>query len=173
MANKTVKNLTVAAMIAALYTALTLIVAPISYGPLQFRISEALTVLPAVCPPAVLGLTLGCFISNVIGFIMGANPIGLVDAVLGSVATLLAAILTAYIGKKCRGLSLYLLAPLPPVILNGLIIGAELAFLVMGGFTPLNMLLSFCYVAFGELVVCYVGGVTLLKGGKKFFNKYL
>ena len=173
MATKTVKNITVAAMIAALYTALTLIVAPISYGPLQFRISEALTVLPAVCPPAIIGLTLGCAISNIIGFVMGANPLGLVDAALGSVATLLAALVTAYIGKKCKGISLYLLAPLPPVIFNGLIVGAELAFLVMGGFTPLNMLLSFCYVAFGELVVCYIGGNTLLKGGKKFFDKYL
>ena len=56
MANRTIKNITIAAMIAALYTALTLIVAPISYGPVQFRISEALTVLPAVCPT-------GCFSS--------------------------------------------------------------------------------------------------------------
>lgn len=172
MANKTVKNLTIAAMIAALYTALTLAVAPISYGQIQFRISEALTVLPAVCPSAVLGLTLGCFLSNIIGLVLG-NPLGPIDAILGSIATLLAGVCTAYIGKKCKGLSLYLLAPLPPVILNGLIIGAELAFLVMGGFTPLNMALSFCYVALGEFVVCYIGGVTLLKGGKKFFDKYL
>ena len=66
MQNKALKNLTAAALIAALYTALTLIVAPLSFGPVQIRLSEALTVLPAVCPPAVWGLSLGCFLSNLL-----------------------------------------------------------------------------------------------------------
>ena len=62
-----------ASMIAAIYTALTLALSPVSYGPVQFRISEALCILPYFTPAAVPGLFLGCLISNGIGAAMGTT----------------------------------------------------------------------------------------------------
>ncbi|MBQ8869289.1 MAG: QueT transporter family protein [Oscillospiraceae bacterium] len=170
MKNITVKKLTMGAIIAALYTALTLIVAPISFGPVQLRLSEAMTVLPAICPPATVGLTLGCFISNIFGFILGANPLGLIDALVGTTATFLAALMTAYIGKKCRGAALYLLAPLPPVLLNALFVGAELCIVVIGDTSVPTLLATCLYVGLGEAIACYLGGSALLKGSYKYFT---
>ncbi|MBQ7800605.1 MAG: QueT transporter family protein [Oscillospiraceae bacterium] len=170
MQKKVVKNLTMGAIIAALYTALTLIVAPISFGPLQLRLSEALTVLPAICPPATVGLTLGCFISNIFGFILGANPLGLIDALVGTAATFLAAVLTAQIGKRCRGAALYVLAPLPPVIFNAVFVGVELCVLVIGDTSVPTLLATCLYVGLGEAIACYLGGSALLKGSYKYFT---
>ena len=173
MKKNLVRNMCIAACIAALYTALTLIAAPLCFGPVQIRISEALTILPAVCPPAVWGLTLGCAISNVLGFIMGANPLGMIDALVGTSATLIAALLSAYIGKKLNGKWLYLLAPLPPVILNAVFVGAEIMFIVSGRIELLVFLASALYVALGQAIACYLGGGLLLKGGKRYIEKYL
>lgn len=173
MKKNLVRNMCIAACIAALYTALTLIAAPLCFGPVQIRISEALTTLPAVCPPAVWGLALGCCISNILGFVMGANPLGMIDALVGTSATLIAALLSAYIGKKCRGKALYLLAPLPPVILNAVFVGAEIMFIVAGKIEIIVFLVSALYVGIGQAIACYLGGVLLLKGGKKYIEKYL
>ena len=82
-------------MIAAIYTALSLALAPFSYGNIQVRIAEALTLLPLIYQPAIWGVTLGCFLTNLIGAIMGFNPTGMIDAVIGTAATLLAALCTA------------------------------------------------------------------------------
>ena len=76
------------ALIAALYTGLTFVLAPISFGPVQFRVSEALTLLPFCLPEAVPGLFIGCLISNMLG------GFGIIDIVLGSAATLAAAWIT-------------------------------------------------------------------------------
>ena len=105
------KYLVKAAVIAAVYIALTLLLMPISYGFMQIRIAEALTVLPAITHAAIPGLFIGCLVSNILG------PYGLVDMVFGSIATLLAAFATYKLRKRT------LLVPLPPVIANGLIIG--------------------------------------------------
>jgi len=170
MKKNAVKNLTLGAIIAALYTALTLMVAPLSFGPVQLRLSEALTVLPAICPPATVGLTLGCLISNLLGFALGANPLGVIDALVGTAATFLAAITTAYIGKKFKGRALYALAPLPPVVFNAVFVGLELCIVVLGD-TSLPTLIATCaYVGIGEAIACYLGGGALLKGSYKYFN---
>ena len=92
--NRSVRSLCLAAMIAALYLALTLLFQPISFGAVQFRISEAMTLLPAIFPEATIGLTLGCFLSN---FLAGAN---VYDVVFGTLATLLAALISWRVGKK-------------------------------------------------------------------------
>ena len=170
MRKNAVKKLTLGAIIAALYTALTLIVAPLSFGPIQLRLSEALTVLPAICPIATAGLTLGCLISNVLGFALGANPLGLVDAAVGTAATFLAAVSTAYIGKRCKGKALYLLAPLPPVIFNAVFVGLELCVLVLGDTSLPTLVATSAYVGIGEAIACYLGGGALLKGSYKYFT---
>lgn len=102
MRNATLK-LVRTAVIAALYAALTLAVAPIAYGAVQFRISEALTILPLFCPEAIVGLTIGCFLANI--------PSGLWDMFLGALATLVAATLTRVSRKWYFGI-------IPPVVVN-------------------------------------------------------
>lgn len=92
----TTGRITQGAAIAALYVALTMIVAPIAFGPVQFRISEALCVLPYFLPSAVPGVTIGCFLANLL---CGAAPL---DVVFGSLATLIGAVGSYYLGKKSK-----------------------------------------------------------------------
>ena len=105
-------SLTRGAIIAALYAALTLLLAPISYGEVQFRLAEALTVLPVVLPEAVPALAVGCLLAN----ILGGCPV--YDIVFGTLATLLAALCTRALRGRVR------LALLMPVLFNGVIVGA-------------------------------------------------
>ncbi len=93
----TTGRITQGAAIAAVYVALTMIVAPIAFGPVQFRISEALCVLPYFLPSAVPGVTVGCFLANLL---CGAAPL---DVVFGSIATLIGALGSYYLGKKING----------------------------------------------------------------------
>ena len=159
------------ALIGALYTALTLAVAPLSFGTVQFRISEALTLLPLFSPVGIWGVTFGCFFSNLLGFLLGTNPIGIVDAFVGSTATLFAAMLTHLIGRcafsgieKRNRLVRSLLAPIPVIVLNGLLVGLELA-VIFGGEPgeSFGFIFAFqaCSVALGETVILYTLGMML------------
>ncbi|SDX04089.1 Uncharacterized membrane protein [Marininema mesophilum] len=141
-----IRHLTGIALIAAIYAALTLAVAPFSYSLVQFRISECLTVLPWFTPLAIPGLFLGALIANLF------SPVGFYDMIFGSLATFLAAWLTAKMPRPW-------LAPLPPVLVNALIIGILLGTVSgLGVVIPAAML----YVGAGQLVVCYGLGLPLL-----------
>lgn len=107
----TTSRITQGAAIAAVYVALTMIVAPIAFGPVQFRISEALCVLPYFLPSAVPGVTVGCFLANLL---CGAAPL---DVVFGSIATLIGAVGSYYLGKKNKWL-----VCLPPILSNTIIV---------------------------------------------------
>lgn len=146
----TTRSLAAAGIVAALYTALTLIFAPISFAQIQFRISEALTLLPVISPASVPGLYIGCLIAN---FITG-QPWQ--DVIFGSLATLLAAILTRRFRENIW------LAALMPVLINALVIGAML-WLVYG----LHPYISFLTVGAGQAAVCYLLGVPMVKLLKK------
>ena len=128
-----------------MYAALTILLAPISYGPVQCRVSEALTLLPFYLPEAVPGLFIGCIFANFIG------GYGLPDIVFGSLATLIAAFLTL----KSKNI---FIAALWPVLSNMIIIGTMLHYLIEA---PLVM--TCIYVALGEAVSCYIVGVPLMK----------
>ena len=99
MQNRTLRQLTAAGVIAAAYAALSLVLATITFGPVQCRVSEALTLLPVLSPAAVWGVTLGCAITNGVGAATGANFLGLIDLLVGTAATLLAAITSRLLGK--------------------------------------------------------------------------
>ena len=101
MERKRINQMVQIALIGALYTVLTLVVAPISFSTVQFRISEALTLLPLFSPVGIWGVAFGCFFSNLLGFLLGMNPIGLIDALVGTTATLLAGLIAHWIGKRC------------------------------------------------------------------------
>ena len=131
-------------MIAAIYVVLNIIFSPISYGPIQVRIAEALVVLPFIDPSAIIGLFLGCILANVIG------PLGMVDIIGGSLCTLVAAYLT-YKVKNPK------LAPLPPVLINafGVSIYLHLIF-------DLPYWITVLYIGIGEVIACYILGYPLL-----------
>ena len=150
-------------LIAALYTVATLLLAPLSFGPLQFRASEALTVLPIFTFSAVPGLTLGCIIANAVGVATGANIAGWLDVLLGSLATLMAAVCTRMLRHiEVKGIAL--LALLPPVVFNALIVGAELSLFIPEGDPYWFCLLT---VGAGELGVVLVLGIPLILALKK------
>jgi Predicted membrane protein len=152
------RSLCISAVIAALYTALTLIFAPISFGNIQCRISEAMTLLPLLLPEAIPGLFIGCLISNIFGGAM------MIDIILGSLTTLAAAILTWHLRKTLW------MAALPPVALNGVIVGA----IVHYCYAPaVPLLLCIAEVALGEAVAVYVLGTALVLALKKIDLKKL
>lgn len=160
MTNKNrVRRLTEAALIAAMYAALTLAIAPLAYGDVQFRVSEVLTILPVFTPAAIPGLTVGCLIANLLGLVTGMNPAGTLDMVFGTLATLLAALAT-YALRNVRIKGFPVLAALPAVITNAVIVGAELAIFFFGFTWPVygGCALS---VAVGEVVTATVGGLLL------------
>lgn len=139
------RNLALGGMVAALYAALTVLLAPLSYGPVQLRFSEGLTLLPYFLPEAVPGLAAGCLIANLFG------GYGAVDVVVGTGATLLAAVLT-------RRMPRLWMAALPPVLVNMLLIGGMLHVLVG---TPLAA--TCLYVGLGEAGACFLIGLPLMR----------
>lgn len=155
MNNLKLKHIILTALIGALYLAITISFAPISYGQIQFRISEILTVLPLFSATAIPGLTLGCLISNLYGVSVGETVMP--DVIFGTIATLIAAITTYMIGRaKEKNIKMFF-GPMPAVIANAIIVGIEIT-LFFEGTLFLNML----FVGLGELVVCYGLGVPLI-----------
>lgn len=154
MKNKNVLFMSQAAMIAAVYVVLTMVFAPFSFGEVQIRISEALTILPLFTPAAVPGLFIGCFLGNFLG---GAI---LPDVIFGSIATLIGAVLTYQLRNKN-----HFLAPLPPILSNTIIVPFVLRF-AYGVTLPIPLMMF--TVGIGEILSCGVLGMVL------FFalNKY-
>ena len=147
------RELTLAAVVAAIYVVLGYFgnTFNLTFGVIQCRFSEALTVLPFLNPVTGWGLFVGCIVTNLL------SPYGPLDMIFGSLATLLAAVLTARCSKKW-------LAPLPPVLLNAVIIGGVTAFQEVG-FTAAFMT-AFTYHALtigaGQVLACYGLGMLLL-----------
>lgn len=148
------RKLAVNGVLAAAYAALNLAATALNlaYGPVQFRFSEALTVLPWLFPGTWPGLTLGCLLANLL------SPYGPLDVILGTLATGLAAWLTQKMPRRW-------LAPVPPVVCNGLLIGGMLTWYEIGfsaGFWPL-FVFNALWVGLGEATVCFLLGGLLLR----------
>ena len=157
------------ALIASLYTAVSLVLAPIAFGAVQARVSEAFTLLPVLVPDAVVGVTLGCFLTNLVGVFTGANVLGALDIVFGTAATLTAALCTRRLARvRLRGLPVA--AAVPPVLINAVVVGAELAWAFgprppSGVFLPAaaGFLLQAGGVALGQLFSCFALGLPLVR----------
>lgn len=148
MKNKKVLFIAQAAMIAAIYVVLTLIFAPFSYGNIQVRVSEALTILPFFTPAAIPGLFVGCLLSNIIGGSI------ILDVVFGSLATLVAAVMSYRLRNNK-----YLVA-LPPIIVNALVV----PFVLFYGYqVNLPIPLMMLTVGIGQVISCGFMGTILLK----------
>ena len=151
MSKFTTRDLTFAAILAAVYAALTVALPIPQYAGIQCRLSEALTVLPFFFPAAAPGLVVGCFIANLF------SPYSL-DMVFGTAATLLACLLTQRMPSRW-------LAPLPPVLCNAVIVGAEAAWYQTGftaAFWPAYAFNAFT-VGVGELLACYILGTLIIR----------
>ena len=150
----TVRDITFAALVGALYVTMCYFgnIFGLTFGIFQFRFAEALTVLPFLCPTAAWGLFAGCVLANLL------SPYGLPDLIFGSLATLTAGLLTARCGNRW-------LAPLSPVICNGLVVGALLAWSETGFTAAFPGAFAFNALSVGgaELLVCYILGMPLLE----------
>ncbi len=162
-----VKKIALVSLIAALYTGVSILLAPVSFGNIQVRIAEALTLLPILTPLGIYGVTLGCFLTNLIGTLMGTNIIGVFDIFFGTFTTLIAAILTSKLAKY-KYKDLPILACLPPILLNGLIIGLELTFVFTGSFNFGFFLLMFMEISLGEFVAVVIIGLPIINKLKNF-----
>ena len=153
------RGLAIGGMVAAIYVVLTLIFQPISFGAIQFRIAEVMTLMPIMTPYAVPGLFVGCLLANWLG-----GGIWF-DVVLGSIATLLAALCTRKFRARPAAAAIF------PTIFNGLIVGPVVYFAyVRAPGDPVSiptLLFNMLTVAFGELVVCYALGLPMIYGLKK------
>lgn len=156
-------------LIAAAYVILTYLsaVLNLAYGSIQFRISEALTVLSLITPAAIPGLTIGCLIGNLF------SPYGIIDIIFGTTATLLASLISYILSRKfAKGVNV--IAASVPAIVNALIIGAEITFFVPQSSYLAVFLLSAFEVGIGEFLVCLLLGIPLYKLIKRYnFDKYL
>jgi len=154
------RKIAFAGVIAALYAALTIALSSIAYGPIQFRIAEALCILPFFFPFSVWGIFVGCIVANLI------SPYPL-DIVVGAVASLLAALCTMQIGKMGKKrIWVKALACLPPVVINAIFIGALIAYYMVSAGEAIAFLPAFItngiQVGFGQFVVLYAVGFPLM-----------
>ena len=141
-----------AGIIAALYFALSVALSAISFGPIQFRISEILVLLPLIFPEAIAGLTIGCFFTNFF-----FSPFGVFDMVLGTLATLIGAVGTYLLRRKP------LLSALPPIIANTLLV--PLIF-VLNDATSVYYISMFEILA-SQIITCLVLGLPFSFALKK------
>ncbi|MDY4166321.1 MAG: QueT transporter family protein [Fournierella sp.] len=151
------KRLVRAAMVAAIYVVLCLVLAPFSYGAVQVRLAEMLCLLPVFGAEYIVAVTLGCFLANLLGST-------LVDVVFGTAATLVACLVT-YAVRKMRVGGLAIPSAIPPIVSNAVIVGAlELTFF-LPGVTGTAALAAWnaLTVGIGEVISCGILGVALVK----------
>ena len=155
--NLSVRKLARCGMVAALYVVLCMALQPFSYGAVQVRVAEALCLLPVFGAEYIFGVVLGCFLANLLGSTI-------VDVIFGTLATLLACLVT-YKLRDIRVKGLAIPASLPPVVFNMLIVGAFEITFFFSDTAP--TLARACFnagaVAIGELISCTVLGVALVK----------
>lgn len=150
----TTRYITRSALIAAIYVVLTIMLPALSYGPVQFRLSEILTLLPIFMIEAIPGLAIGCFVANML------SAYGVYDMIFGTMATLIAAILTYLLRKKI------LLAGIPPVLINALII--PLIFIMSASeAAAAGYLFNVLTIFISQAIIIYALGIPLTLGIKR------
>ena len=155
--NLSVRKLARCGMVAALYVVLCMALQPFSYGAVQVRVAEALCLLPVFGAEYIFGVVLGCFLANLLGSTI-------VDVIFGTLATLLACLVT-YKLRNIRFKGLALAASLPPVVFNSVIIGIEIPVMFSDHSAPLWLacVTNGISVGIGELISCTVLGVLLVR----------
>ena len=157
--NLSIRKLVRCGVVAAIYVVLCMALQPLSYGAVQVRVAEALCLLPVFGAEYIAGVVLGCFLANLLGSTI-------VDVIFGTLATLLACLVT-YKLRNIRFKGLAVAASLPPVLFNAVIIGIEIAVMFPDPTSSAPIWLA-CItngisVGIGELISCTVLGVLLVK----------
>lgn len=152
---KTTRRIAYAAVIAAIYAVITVVIRPLSYGPVQLRFAEALCLLPCLMPEGILGLTIGCLIANLFSTV----PF---DFLIGTSITLVAAVLTYLLRKRPY------IAALPPIILNGFLLPISWVLFSVEGVTYWATCGS---ILISQAIVIYVIGLPLYYALRKPINK--
>ena len=148
-----IKKLVTTALVAAIYATLTLVLGAISYWPIQFRVAEIMVLLPFIKKDYIWGLTIGCFLANIIG------PYGVPDIIFGTTATFLSVYAVYMTSKMMDGKKYALLvSSIWPTVINAIIIG-----IMLNIFFGLPLMLSMAQVGFGQFVVITIIGVPLYK----------
>ena len=160
---KKTRSIVMTAIVAALYATLTLGLPLISYGPIQFRLSEVMTLLPLFSRKYIVGLTLGCFLANLLG------PYGVPDIIFGTLATFISVYLVYITGKYIKDKKGYIyIASLWPVIVNAIIVAVQL-----NVFFGMPLFITMLEVGFGQFMVITIIGVPLFKAVNNKYGKYL
>lgn len=171
------KQLVQIAVIAAIYAALTAVFMSVSFTALQLRVSEIMVFLAYFNPISIAGLTLGCFIANLL-----MSPTPFLDCVFGTLATLLSVGAISLTSKVFKGSKVgMVVASIWPVLFNGIIVGAMLCF---AGIVPMEegskvatLMMTMGSVGFGEMVVVMLMGIPvtyiLMSRYKKVITNYL
>ena len=155
MRNSKANKIALAAVVAAIYFVLCFFgnIFQLTFGPVQIRLGEALTVLPFLFPATAPGLALGCLLTNIL------SPYGPIDMVVGTLATAIAAFLTMKMPR-------WYLAALPPIVMNALLLPPMWAWAetgaINGAFWAAYGFNMWTFVV-GEAVACYVLGTVLLR----------
>lgn len=162
--SKNTKKVTRIGVVAALYATITITLGFISYGQIQFRVAEIMTLLPLFGKEYILSLTIGCFLANVIG------PYGVPDIILGTLATFISVYLVYITGKLIKDKKVCLIiASLWPTIVNAIIIGG----VMLHGLFKLPLILSVLQVGIGQFVVITIIGVPLFRFLSNKYSKLL
>mgnify|MGYP000863669797 CR=1 FL=1 len=161
MKNTTTKTIAENAIVAAIYFALTLASTPFSFGLIQFRISEMLMLLCFFRKDYVIGLTIGCLLSNAAMSTSVLGSTGWIDMIVGTSATLISGLIMPY----CKRL---FIASLVPVIFNGVFVGLELSYVFELG----NVWVCIGFVSLGELVCISILGYILVMILRKKYNNF-
>lgn len=154
------KKMTVICMVAAVYVAVSIAMAPISFGQIQLRIAECLNLLPLIFPASGYGVVLGCFLTNLIGTLNGTDIIGIVDCVVGTMGTVIG-VLGVLKFKDVKFKNIPYLSILMPVISNGILVGIELGFILYPSDVVMGSIVSGIWVAIGELISMIVGYILV------------
>jgi len=150
-----IRKLVRAAVIACIYTVICLLTTQISFGPVQVRLGESLAMLSVFSIEAIVGVTVGCFLSNM----LASAPI---DMIVGTAATLISALLTYWL-RKLRYKKLALVPSIPPVAINAVVIGIEVSFLYFPReLVSSVILMNILSVGIGQLISCSIVGVLLV-----------
>lgn len=173
----TTKQLVQVAVIAAIYAALTAVFMSVSFTAMQLRVSEVLMFLAYFNPLSVIGLTLGCFIANLL-----MSPTPLLDCIFGTLATFLSVGAMSLTAKLFRGSKIgMMISSIWPVLFNAIIVGGMLCF---SGIVPMEegskiaiIAMTMGSVGFGEMIVVMVMGIPitylLMTKYKRVINHYL
>lgn len=154
--NEKIKNLSMNAMIAAVYVAATLMIQPLAYRELQFRLSEVIVLLAFYNKKLIPGLIAGCFIANI------PSPLGIIDVVVGTFST----IMVCFAMNKSS--NIYIAALLGSII-TGIIIGGELSIVY-----SIPFIINAIYVFIGEVAVLFIGTIIFKKLEKNIkFMEYV